>query len=204
MGDAEDACGANGIFDGRLNEGTRKRTRAAGRNARPAPRAPFVNPPPRPDFKIRRARPSDLGAVDAIEGASFTIDRFSRRTFARLLKSPAAAFVIAEAEGRPLGYLLLLFRKGAKAARLYSLATVPGARGGGVGTSLVQAGAQCAIERGCDRLRLEVRASNDAAITLYERAGFRIVDRLSDYYDDGATALRMERRLGEERESGAR
>jgi len=174
--------------------------RAADRAPR---RAGMSGPADRP-FKIRRARASDLGAVEAIERASFTVDRFSRRTFARLLKSPAAAFVIAEAEGRPLGYLLLLFRKGAKAARLYSLATAPGARGGGVGTSLVQAGAECAIERGCKRLRLEVRASNDAAITLYERAGFRIVDQLPDYYDDGATALRMERRLGEERESGAR
>lgn len=150
-------------------------------------------------ISIRRAQTSDLDAIEAIERASFTVDRFSRRTFARLLKSPTADILIAEARGEPLGYILLLLRKGAKAARLYSLATAPGARGRGVGTSLVQAGARCAIERGCDRLRLEVRATNDAAITLYKRAGFLGVDQLPDYYHDGATALRMERRLDEGR-----
>lgn len=151
--------------------------------------------------EIRRARASDLDAIDALEAASFTVDRFSRRTFARLLRSPSAIFLIAEAGQTPLGYILLLFRQGARAARLYSLAAAPAARGRGVGTSLVQAGAQCAIERGCSRLRLEVRASNRPAISLYERTGFHTVDRLPGYYVDGATALRMELRLDEGRAS---
>lgn len=158
----------------------------------------------KPEIEIRKARASDLDAIDALEAASFTIDRFSRRTFARLLKSPSAEFLIAEAGDAPLGYVLLLFREGARAARLYSLAAAPTARGRGVGTSLVQAGAQCAIERGCSRLRLEVRASNRSAISLYERTGFHTVDRLPGYYTDGATALRMELRLDEGRASELR
>lgn len=156
-------------------------------------------------LKIRKAKPSDLEAIEAIENASFTVDRFARRTFARLLKRVSASLLIAEGEGgAPLGYILLLFRKGAKAARLYSLATAPAARGQGVGTYLVRAGAQCAIERGCERLRLEVRASNNTAISLYKRNGFRIVDRLPGYYRDGATAVRMERRLDQGRASELR
>jgi ribosomal protein S18 acetylase RimI-like enzyme len=157
-----------------------------------------------PQVRIRKARARDLDAIDALEAASFTVDRFSRRTFARLLKSSSAEFLIAEVEGAPLGYILLLYREGARAARLYSLAAAPAARGRGVGTSLVQAGAQCAIERGCSRLRLEVRASNRSAISLYERTGFLTVDKLPGYYTDGATALRMELRLDEGRASEPR
>ena len=153
---------------------------------------------------VRSADSADLAPIDSIEAESFSIDRFPRRNLSRLLKSPQAAFFLAEKDGRAIGYLLLLFRKGAKAARLYSLATAPGARGQGVGSSLVHAGARCAIERGCERLRLEVRASNSAAIDLYTRAGFQTVDRLPAYYEDGEAALRMELRLAEIREGGMR
>lgn len=152
---------------------------------------------------IRPARRGDLDAIDRLEGASFAADRFPRRSFARLLVSRSAEFLLAESDGAPAGYVLLLYRKGAKAARLYSLATAPDARGRGVGAKLVQAAARRAIRRGCDRLRLEARRSNAAAIRVYERAGFCKLHMMSGYYDDGEDALRMEMRLGA-RKRGAR
>lgn len=144
---------------------------------------------------IRAAGPADLDAVDAIEAASFTADRFPRRNLARVLRSKSAALLLAEREDGPAGYILLLFRKGAKAARLYSLATAPAARGAGIAAMLVEAGERCAAEKGCDRLTLEVRLSNGDAIRLYERHGFRRLGVSPRYYDDGETALRMEKRF---------
>ncbi|MGE0407743.1 MAG: GNAT family N-acetyltransferase [Amphiplicatus sp.] len=149
---------------------------------------------------IRKAGAADLAAVDAIERSSFNaVDCFAKRNLKRLLASDSADLLLAECEGRPAGYVLLLFRKGAKAARLYSLATAPDARGKGVGPALVEAAAARAIKRGCDRLRLEVRLSNAAAIGLYERAGFQTLKMTPNYYDDGEGALMMERRLEAER-----
>jgi ribosomal protein S18 acetylase RimI-like enzyme len=144
---------------------------------------------------IRAAGPGDLDVVDAVEAASFDADRFPRRNLARLLASPSTETVLAECEGAPAGYVLLLFRKGAKAARLYSLATTPGARGKGVAAKLVHAALGRAIKRGCDRLLLEVRLSNAAAARVYERAGFLKLEVMPAYYDDGEDALRMELRL---------
>jgi ribosomal protein S18 acetylase RimI-like enzyme len=152
-------------------------------------------------MRIRRAVPRDLDAVDAVEAGSFSRDRFPRRNLRRLLRSRSAAVLIAEAEA-PLGYVLLLFRKGAKAARLYSLAVAPKARGKGIGRALVYAAARFAIEKGCDRIRLEVRASNRSAARLYESAGFGILKTVPGYYEDGETALLMEQRL--QRDKAAR
>lgn len=149
---------------------------------------------------IRAAGPGDLDAIDAIEAASFTADRFARRNLARLLRSGTAEVLLAENEGEPVGYVLLLFRAGAKAARLYSLAVSPQARGKGAAAKLVQAAARRAIGRGCDRLRLEVRASNEAAARLYRRAGFRTLREWPGYYEDGESALRMEWRLDPHKE----
>ncbi|MEE2692645.1 MAG: GNAT family N-acetyltransferase [Pseudomonadota bacterium] len=146
-------------------------------------------------FRTRPARPGDLDAIDRIEGRSFSTDRFPRRNLARLLRNETASAVVAEYEEAVVGYVLLLFRKGATAARLYSLAVAPDARGGGAARALVDAAATKALDRGCARLRLEVRESNLAARRLYERAGFAILARKPGYYEDGETALQMEKRL---------
>jgi ribosomal protein S18 acetylase RimI-like enzyme len=146
---------------------------------------------------VRRAGPADLDAIDAIEGLAFTTDRFSRRSLARLLKAETALSLIAEREGRAEGYALLLFRRGSTVARLYSVAVTPEARGAGVASALMQAAEVCAIDSGCDRLRLEVRARNAPAIRLYERNGFALLKRLPGYYRDGAEALQMQKRLND-------
>lgn len=151
-------------------------------------------------MEIRPARAADIDLIDAIERASFTADRFPRRNLARMLRSPSAELVLATSKGAPVGYVLVLFRKGAKAARLYSLAVAPAARGKGGAAKLVQAAAQCAIERDCDRLRLEVRASNEAAISLYRREGFRTTKETPGYYNDGESAIHMELRLDPHKE----
>ena len=144
---------------------------------------------------IRPAGPADINAIAAIESAAFDRDRFARRNLRRMLAGKSAVFMLAEADGAALGYALLLFRRGARAARLYSVATSPRARGRGAGKALIEAADACAIRRGAQSLRLEVRASNKAAIALYLRSGFAVLKELPGYYDDGETALKMEKRL---------
>ena len=82
----------------------------------------------------------------------------------------------------------------ARRARLYSLAVDPQARGLGLARSLVAAEAE-ALRRGAAALTLEVRVDNEAAIRLYEALGYRGLGRRSDYYEDGADALRYEKPL---------
>jgi ribosomal-protein-alanine acetyltransferase len=151
---------------------------------------------PEMTVNLRRAGPADLDAVDAIERRAFDRDGFARRNLARMLKSRTAEFILAEEGGRPAGYVLVLFRKGARAARLYSIAVAPQSRGRGLSREMVRAAVACAINRGCDRLRLEVRAANTRAIRLYENSGFELLREMSGYYPDGEAAYQMEKRIG--------
>lgn len=159
----------------------------------PASKARAAIPPG--SAAIRRASVGDLDAIDRIEQRSFVQDRFPRRNLRRVLKSPASLFLIAEMDGAPAGYLMLLFRKGASVARLYSIAVDPEFRGRGVGESLLSEAAAAAAAGGASRLRLEFRPSNRAAQRLYERAGFTLLERRTGYYDDGEDAVRMEKRI---------
>ncbi|TGY89955.1 ribosomal-protein-alanine N-acetyltransferase [Marinicauda algicola] len=144
---------------------------------------------------VRRAGKCDLDTIDALEGGAFEADRFSRRSLRRLLASASASVFIAQRESQATGYALVLFREGARVARLYSIAVAAEARGTGVVTALLQAVRDAAARRGCTRLRLEVRASNARARRAYERAGFSRAGMRPHYYPDGEDAVIMEREL---------
>lgn len=66
----------------------------------------------------------------------------------------------------------------------------------GVGAALTAALAGELEDRGAARVLLEVRPSNAAARTLYERQGFVQVDVRRGYYRDGADALVLAREHG--------
>lgn len=146
-------------------------------------------------LRITPARPQDLAPLLALEEAAFPGDRMSRRALARNIQSPTLAFLVAWENEVLLGHALIAFRKGSTLARLYSLAVRPGATGRGLGRKLLAAGEASAQSRGADRLRLEVRADNDAAIRLYETSGYALFARIPDYYEDGEAALRYEKPL---------
>ncbi len=149
----------------------------------------------KPSLAIRRAARTDLDALDGIEGRSFTGDRFARRNLARALTSGATMVVLAEADGAPAGYAMVLFRTGAGVARLYSVAVDPAFRGRGIGEALVAAAERTAAARGARFLRLEHRSSNKAAARLYQRAGFTLLETKAAYYDDGEDAIRLQKAL---------
>jgi ribosomal protein S18 acetylase RimI-like enzyme len=57
-------------------------------------------------------------------------------------------------------------------AGVFGMATLPGARGRGAGRGILRALAEWAIGEGADGLYLQVETDNDAALRLYNRAGF--------------------------------
>ena len=144
---------------------------------------------------IREAALSDLNALLALETACFEGDRLSRRSLRAFIHDGAHHLLVWEENAVLRGYALLLFRRGTLLARLYSLAVHPDCRGRGIAGQLLDAAEDHARQRNCMFLRLEGREDNRAAIALYEQRGYRRFDRVTDYYEDAAAALRMEKRL---------
>ncbi len=144
---------------------------------------------------IRAARPGDLPALLAIERASFTTDRISPRNLRRLLARGHCAVLVAERRGDVAGYALVLFRRGARRARLYSLAVDPRHRRAGVARRLLAAIERRARARGLEAVTLEAGAANRAAASLYRDMGYSPVASLGPYYRDGTSANRWMKRV---------
>ncbi|HEV7777984.1 MAG TPA: GNAT family N-acetyltransferase [Luteibacter sp.] len=153
-------------------------------------------PPVTASVRVRRAEVSDLDDLVALEEHSFALDRLSRAQYRRHLDSETAQVLVASANHRRfLGTAVVFFRRGTHVARLYSIATKPEAQGKGVGSALIAAAEEAARQRRNHTLRLEVRTDNQAAISLYERLGYERIGEYAKYYQDGADALRYEKRL---------
>jgi [ribosomal protein S18]-alanine N-acetyltransferase len=147
---------------------------------------------------IRKGTLADLDRLVAIENAAFQGDRLTRRSLRAHLTKRTVSLLVAEAnmDGLPrvVGYALIAFRKGSKKARLYSIAGDPQHRIG-TGKRLIAACEEEAARRGAESLVLEVRGDNARAIALYAERGYAKFATIPDYYEDGAAALRYEKRL---------
>jgi [ribosomal protein S18]-alanine N-acetyltransferase len=156
------------------------RDRGLGPAAEPGPDAA-------PGLELRRLAYSDLPAVLAIERRSFTTP-WSLAMFVLELSKPSGICLAATEGGRLTGYLVC--SRYADVWHLMNVAIAPARRRRGIATALLgrmldEAG------RGA-RYTLEVRASNRAAIAMYERLGFRAAGHRRGYYhDNGEDALIM-------------
>lgn len=144
--------------------------------------------------RVRSALPADLAALLVLE-QHFPCDRLSRQSFRRLLRSTSAELQVYEEAGQVVGNAVLLHRRNSTQARIYSLIVHPDCQGRGIARTLLDSVECAAMARGCRALCLEVRADNAPALRLYQKAGFQVVRQITGYYQDHATALRLEKSL---------
>ncbi len=139
---------------------------------------------------MRLATLADLDALLALE-VHFPGDRLSRANLRYLLRRGRAEIWIHEQEGMLAGELVMLYRRGTRSARIYSLLVHPLYRGRGIGQLLLGAAERAARRRACQVIRLEVRPDNISAMRLYQKTGYTVVRRIEDFYEDGSAAWVM-------------
>jgi len=135
---------------------------------------------------IRHATPADLETLERLERASFP-DHWSSETLRNALRDPAYLVLLSENVGFLLGWHV------GEEAELARLGVLQSERGHGIGLALVWQGLEEWKARGVSSVFLEVRASNDGAVRLYERAGFTTIGRRANYYANGEEARVMKR-----------
>ena len=150
------------------------------------------------DFAIRPGGLDDLDDIYALECASFSADRLSRRALRRFLKASHRPLLAARLGGKLAGYVLVSMTSRSPAARIYSLAVDAAFARRGVGAELLRAAERYALAHGREAMRLEARYDNAAALALYESQGYEHFGRYPGYYADGAEALKLEKRLAPE------
>lgn len=147
------------------------------------------------EIEIRKAMPSDLSALLALEAECFDSDRLSKRSFRHWIKAELGELWVCVHQEKLLAYGLVWCQRGTRLSRLYSLAVSPASRGLGLAKRLLTVLEQQARQRGYLHMRLEVAKQNTTAIALYKSIGYQVFGEYCDYYDDHTDALRMQKTI---------
>jgi GNAT superfamily N-acetyltransferase len=136
---------------------------------------------------IRAAEPGDVGAMLALMRELAEFEKLTHlfvateETLREALfgARPAAEALVAERDGRIVGYALFfhnfstfLSRRGLYLEDLY---VQPALRGSGLGTALLQRVAAIAVERRCGRFEWSVLDWNQRAIDFYTKMGATVL-----------------------------
>src|SRR5208337_3834087 len=128
---------------------------------------------------IREMSPEDVPVIAEMEKASYTMP-WSETSFLSEVYSRHSITRVAELNGNIIAYVCI--KQVADEAVLMNLTVQPDCRRQGLANMLFRNALEDLLNNSCRFLFLEVRISNIAAKTLYEKLGFKVVGTRKDYY----------------------
>jgi ribosomal-protein-alanine N-acetyltransferase len=142
--------------------------------------------------QIRRARPTDIPEIMAIERECF-VEPWDEEVFVQTLEWTPFHFFVALAGGRLRGFIVGCMETTGPATygHISNLGVTGEYRGRGLGRILVSRLEQQFIVDGAEGVLLEVRVSNTGAQEFYRRLAYQEAFLLSGYYSNGEDALVM-------------
>lgn len=146
-------------------------------------------------MEIQIASLRDLAALRRLEHACFGRDAWPLLDLIAVLTWPDVIKLKAVEAGEMVGFVAGDPRPSERASWIATIGVDPRYQRRGIGRALLRA---CEQRLNLPRVKLTVRMSNQAAISLYEKEGYRSVDIWKKYYNDGEDGLVMEKTLRQE------
>jgi ribosomal-protein-alanine N-acetyltransferase len=143
-------------------------------------------------MEIQNASLRDLGALRRLEHVVFEKDAWPLLDLIAVLTLPDVIKLKAVEDGEMIGFAACDPRPSEGASWIATIGVDPRYQRRGIGRSLLHT---CEEKTTLPRVKLTVRMSNNGAISLYEKEGYRSVDIWKRYYNDGEDGLVMEKVL---------
>jgi ribosomal-protein-alanine N-acetyltransferase len=134
------------------------------------------------NLEIRRMVEADVPAVHEIDRLSFTLPWPERSFRFEVTSNPVSRCWVIEADDRVAGMAVVWLI--VDEAHVATIATHPDFRRQGLGEKLLVHALRSAMNEGAVSSLLEVRASNEAAQSMYRRFGYVEDGRRPRYYKD--------------------
>ena len=145
---------------------------------------------------IRKCRYEDILSVSELEKLCFKGESWSFGTIASAFENPAYCMLVAEEGGEVIGYGCTCTTL--DTCVLGNVLVAVAYRKSGIGRAILTELLSDAKERGAEKVFLEVRVSNSAALRLYLSCGFVGVHARTRYYSDGEDCLVMVKNFNRE------
>jgi len=118
-------------------------------------------------------------------------ENYTKHTFAYLLGDPKTlSYRIINPNGEMIGFIFVTMSENAS-GHLTTIGVAPEHRRRGLAEKLLTHGEEALRRRDINTIMLEVRVSNTAAQDLYRGFGYSIVQRVTNYYNNGEDCFLM-------------
>ncbi len=135
------------------------------------------------DLKIETASIKLLDILCQIEQKCFDEEAFTRRQIAYLLTDYNTIALVAKVNLEVTGFIIAQVEiSEIEYGHIITLNVAPNYRRKKIASKLLDEVEVMLKQRGISECRLEVREDNNAAIKLYSKLGYRIIDKLERYY----------------------
>jgi ribosomal-protein-alanine N-acetyltransferase len=132
---------------------------------------------------IRKATANDIDAIVEIEKKCFSPPTaYSKPQLTYLILKAKSTCLVETTLGVLRGFIIVLYRKSSLVGAIETIDVDPSCRSQGIGLKLLAAAEADMKNRGMKTSQLEVSERNEAAIKLYQKAGYTIKVRLINYY----------------------
>lgn len=142
---------------------------------------------------IRDWKYEDILKISEMEKDIFSSEAWSYKTLASIFGMQTFSGVVCEDGGEIAGYGGVTVA--ADSADIGNIAVAENYRNGGIGTAILNELCKRAKAGGAEKVFLEVRVSNSAAMKMYLKCGFAGVYARTRYYPDGEDCLVMVKNL---------
>lgn len=154
-------------------------------------------------YTLRKFTMNDLPSVTQINMTCLP-ENYTDIFFADLFRRYPETFIVAEQDRKIAGYIMCRIEMGlsnlglsgvVKKGHVVSVAVMPEDRRRGIGEALVTGAMNGMRGYGARQCYLEVRITNQEAISLYKKLGFEVARTIHGYYADGEDAFVMSKSL---------
>lgn len=146
-------------------------------------------------IRYEKASLEHLSGIEALERGYFHEEAFSRGQIRYLLKSPDSIAIIATVDDSLVGYIIGILRGRSRTCNICTICLREDLRHRNIASELLSELEKGCMLKGINRITLEVKEDNIPAQKFYRKSGFVESRKLSGYYSDGSTAIKMEKSL---------
>jgi ribosomal-protein-alanine N-acetyltransferase len=144
-------------------------------------------------YTIRAFEPRDMFAV--IKIASDTLpERYNPSLFNYFYETYPQGFMVAEFGKKIIGFVVGV-KINNETAKILMLSVSESYRKKQIGTKLLDEFLKKIKKEKIQSIELEVRTRNEKAIKFYEKHGFEIIEKLTDFYQNGEAGYIMRKRI---------
>jgi len=133
---------------------------------------------------IEDASITNLDRLYEIEIECFEREAFTKQQIAHLLTDYNSISLVAKVNGEIIGFIIgmVYFERNSLVGHILTIDVSPTYRRKGIAKRLLQEIEKIFKEKRVKACRLEVREDNIAALSLYQKLGYKKVARLKNYY----------------------